>query len=107
MNWLLISIWLPVFGPLFIAHTADRGREFSRFAALAISLMTLVAAGILMSQGVAGALPAEAAWLTPDTGFDVKFSLGLDGLSLWLFGLSALLTVTSVLVSWLFKTMLP
>ena len=31
---------------------------------------------------------------------DIRFSLGLDGLSLWLFGLSALLLFTCVLVSW-------
>ena len=30
----------------------------------------------------------------------MQFAVGLDGLSVWLFGLSALLTVTAVLVSW-------
>ncbi|HVU87064.1 MAG TPA: NADH-quinone oxidoreductase subunit M [Pirellulales bacterium] len=33
-------------------------------------------------------------------GVEVRFSLALDGLSVWLFGLSALLVLTSVLVSW-------
>ena len=31
---------------------------------------------------------------------DIRFSVGLDGLGLWLFGLTALLVVSSVLVSW-------
>ncbi len=30
----------------------------------------------------------------------IHFAFGLDGLSVWLFGLSALLTFTAVLVSW-------
>ncbi len=38
-------------------------------------------------------------WLTMP-GVDIKFSLGIDGISVWLFGLSALLTVTCVLISW-------
>ena len=31
---------------------------------------------------------------------DVRFSVALDGLSLWLFGLTALLMVVAVLISW-------
>jgi NADH-quinone oxidoreductase subunit M len=41
----------------------------------------------------------EMPWLTEGI-FDVKLSLGLDGLSLWMFGLAALLSVTAVFVSW-------
>src|SRR5262245_27317918 len=41
--------------------------------------------------------PADGA---AGSGLDLEFSLGLDGLSIWLFGLSALLMVTAVLVSW-------
>jgi NADH-quinone oxidoreductase subunit M len=39
-------------------------------------------------------------WLPPSTGIDVRFSVGLDGLGVWLYGLSAILMVSSVLVSW-------
>lgn len=42
---------------------------------------------------------ANVRWLS-DSRFDIRFSVGLDGLSLWLFALSSLLMVTSVLVSW-------
>ena len=38
-------------------------------------------------------------WLTGGM-FDIRLSVGLDGLSLWLFGLSALLSVTAIFVSW-------
>jgi NADH-quinone oxidoreductase subunit M len=44
---------------------------------------------------------SKMSWLhAPESGLDLEFSLGLDGLSVWLFGLSALLMVTAVLVSW-------
>ena len=36
----------------------------------------------------------------PGTAVDIRLSLGLDGLSLWFFGLTTLLMVVSVLVSW-------
>lgn len=45
----------------------------------------------------------SGAWLKSTTGparWDIRLSLGLDGLSVWLFGLSALLMVTCVLASW-------
>jgi NADH-quinone oxidoreductase subunit M len=39
-------------------------------------------------------------WLPATTGIDVRFSLGLDGLGVWMYALSALLMVSAVLVSW-------
>jgi NADH-quinone oxidoreductase subunit M len=43
----------------------------------------------------------DVAWL-PWTGamIDIRFSIALDGLSLWLFALTSLLTVVAVLVGW-------
>ena len=43
----------------------------------------------------------DAAWLAGGGApVDIRFSVGLDGLGVWMFGLSALLFVTAVLVSW-------
>ena len=43
----------------------------------------------------------DVAWLAaPACPLDIRFSVALDGLSLWLFGLTALLMVVAVLVSW-------
>lgn len=39
-------------------------------------------------------------WIPETTGLDIRFSLGLDGLSLWMYGLSAVLMITAILVSW-------
>ncbi len=65
----------------------------------------LAAAGRVSRDAFAAEKTAYAAteryaWLPPSTGIDVRFSVGLDGLSLWMYGLSALLMVSSVLVSW-------
>jgi len=43
---------------------------------------------------------SDYAWMPLGSPVDIRFSLGLDGLSVWLYALSALLLVTSVLVSW-------
>ena len=43
----------------------------------------------------------DVAWLAAaGVPADVRFSIALDGLSLWLFGLTALLMVVAVLISW-------
>src|SRR5205085_11710659 len=73
---------------------------------LFITLLTLFCAGqLVLGYPAAGnstdfAL-TDASWLARGGApIDIRFSIGLDGLGVWLFGLSALLFVTSVLVSW-------
>ena len=39
-------------------------------------------------------------WLGAASGLDIRFTFALDGISLWLFALSALLMISAVLVSW-------
>jgi NADH-quinone oxidoreductase subunit M len=71
---------------------------------LVTSLVTLGLAIYLIANFNAGDdsfAMSNFTWLGDGSApINVQFSLGLDGLGLWLFGLSALLTVTSVLVSW-------
>ncbi len=68
------------------------------------SLLTLAAVDLVdlefRSGGESAFAVSDLAWLGPESHVDVRFSVGLDGLSLWLFGLSSLLLVTCVLVSW-------
>ncbi len=70
---------------------------------LAITIVTAVLAMILGYQfnavePVLGAV--DVSWLSAESGIDVRFALGLDGLSIWMFCLSAILMLTAVLVSW-------
>ncbi|HUY34447.1 MAG TPA: NADH-quinone oxidoreductase subunit M [Pirellulales bacterium] len=104
INLLLLTVFLPLAGAGMIWMRAESGRDTARWIALATSLATLACAARLVYQFVHAPGPPtgfEEPWLTSGgAGIDVRFSLGLDGLSVWLFGLSALLTLTSVLVSW-------
>ncbi|HEX7446059.1 MAG TPA: NADH-quinone oxidoreductase subunit M, partial [Pirellulales bacterium] len=78
------------------------GQSLARRIALVVSLVTLALAGWVTMQfdpATAATTGIDEPWFSSST-VDIRFSLGLDGISLWLFGLSALLTLTSVLVSW-------
>ncbi|MBS0211080.1 MAG: NADH-quinone oxidoreductase subunit M [Planctomycetes bacterium] len=98
MNLLLVTTFLPLLGVLAIWLTAEAGRANARRIALITSLVTLAFAAAVI-------LPEErplidVPWFSASNIVDIRFALGLDGLSLWMFGLSALLSVTAILVSW-------
>lgn len=109
---LLIAIFLPLLGAAVLWVVQPLGRDAVRYAALATTLLTLLAAVALCVQYVQaveanptlakeGVAVTNYDWLRPAIGsIDVKFSVGLDGLGVWMFGLSAVLMVTAVLVSW-------
>jgi len=104
---LLLVIATPLLGALVAWVMGSRGLTAVRQSAAVTATVTLVLAGWLIVRYLGdplseAALPyaiVELPWLTQGI-FDVRFSLGLDGLSLWMFGLSALLSLTAVLVSW-------
>lgn len=128
MNALLIAtVLLPLFGAVVLWVISPLGRPIVRLAALAVTLVTLLCAARLIvnfpiqasdaseSSAAEEAALAEAQttyassvpeeewrWVgqVPGVNFDIRFALGLDGLGLWMFGLTAVLMVTSVLVSW-------
>src|SRR4051812_44966462 len=109
MNGLLLAtVFLPLIGALALWIVAPLGREAVRWAALAVTIGTFICAARLIAN-----FPAESAeqasyaltewnWVgqVQNVNFDIRFALGLDGLGLWMVGLSALLMITSVLVSW-------
>ncbi|MFM8284290.1 MAG: NuoM family protein, partial [Planctomycetaceae bacterium] len=104
---LILAIVAPLVGAVVAWGMGARGPHAVRQSALVTALVTLGVVGLLILRALADPLLAsggvfaasEMPWLT-DGPLAVKLSLGLDGLSLWMFGLSALLTVTAVLVSW-------
>ncbi len=101
---LLAAIFSPLFGALCLA--APPLRRFARAWALVVVLFTLVLAALVVAEFPASGTPdgdyavTDWAWLGGGPLPDIRFSVGLDGLGVWLFGLSALLLVTAVLVSW-------
>lgn len=127
-NLLLISIFLPLVGAAILAAMTDAGHRATRGVALVFSLVTLAIAGYVVFQytqlpptGAAAVVAApedpstvalsqetrenfaavDYPWfVSEESGINIRLSLGLDGLGLWMYGLSALLTVVCVLVSW-------
>jgi NADH-quinone oxidoreductase subunit M len=104
---LLLTIFLPLVGAIGMWIVAPMGRHAVRVAALAVTLLTLFCAAQLVvgfpATGIHGTdfAVTDAVWLSGSGApVDIRFSVGLDGLGVWLFGLSALLFVTAVLVSW-------
>lgn len=108
-NLLRIAVFLPSAGALVIALLGPRRHEaeqnFARWMALATSLATLVLAVLLAANFGIGtdefAVSEAGLWFGDGRGqVDIRLSLGLDGLSLWLFGLTALLMILAIAVSW-------
>jgi len=102
---LLTTVLLPLAGALVLGG----GREAARRIALVASLSALGCAVALVAAYPGGPQPSagnefaatDVAWLGwSGAPIDVRVSIALDGLSLWLFALTALLVVVSVLVSW-------
>ncbi len=104
---LIGAILLPLVAAVVVLLAARNQPDWARWITLATSLVTLVAAAVLITACVDDAAATDAyvvsfdrPWLAADMPLDVRFSVGLDGISLWLFGLTALLNLTAVLVSW-------
>src|SRR5262245_50806193 len=101
-----ITIFFPLAGALLIWSAAGMGRAFARSVALLFTLATLVMSIALVARFPAqgdvseGFAVTDFPWLGDSPLFDIHYAVGLDGLGLWLFALSALLMVTAVLVSW-------
>ena len=100
---LVTTIFLPLVGVLLIGAFSGMGKFAVRQCALVTTLVTFGLVCVLIAHyNPHGGTFAESSfpWLKASSALGVRLSLGLDGLSIWLFGLSALLMVTSVLVSW-------
>jgi len=104
MDWTTLALswtlWTPLIGA-FLLMLVPKGQDLvARAVALTITLITLGMAGVLFlgfNPNITGYQFVEQfAWL-PDYG--VSYFLGIDGVSLWLVGLTALLSVFAVALS--------
>src|SRR3990172_8220934 len=98
---LLAVVCVPLFGAILVAAWPGDPVRTPRLLALVSACLSLAAALIIaggFDRTLAGAqMVTDWDWL-PSLG--IKFQVGLDGISLWLVVLTALLSVTAVLVSW-------
>jgi NADH-quinone oxidoreductase subunit M len=99
---LLIILFLPLAGALLLHGS----RQWMQIGALVVTVAVLVLTGVAVARfpidcGSELIGDFDARWLDwSTTTIDVRFHVALDGLSLWLFALTSLLTVVVVLVSW-------
>ena len=98
---LLTTIALPFIGAVVFGLLGSE--RIAKAGTLAITIVTALLAIYLGSQfdgseAVLGVV--DASWLSPESGIDIRLAVGLDGLSIWMFCLSAILMLTAVLVSW-------
>lgn len=105
---LVVSLFLPTLGAVVIWTGAAPPRQ----TALAVSLFVLAGAVLLLASYPAAVSPAQRVpgefaviedlgWLGVTTPWlDIRLSVGLDGLSILFYVLTALLTLVAVLVSW-------
>ena len=107
VTMLIGAILLPLVAAVVLLSGVIRNPQLARWISLTISVVTLLVAMLLIAAHVDDAAASgeyvvsfDRSWLGENSPLDVRFSLGLDGISLWLFGLTAVLMVTAVLVSW-------
>ena len=96
------AIWLPIcFGFLILATGSDRSAGYVRVMALIGALLGLVATLPLISwfDGSTAAMQfTEVAEWIPR--FNVRYALGVDGISMWFIPLTAFITVIVVIAGW-------
>lgn len=105
MDYLLL---ITVFLPAAAAVVLGGNRNSVRWFALIATVATLVCAVVLVAHyphadpGVReNFAQVDAPWFAwTGLPLNIRFTIALDGLSLWLFALTALLMVVAVLVSW-------
>ena len=105
---LVASIFLPTLAAIVIWTGAGPPRQTALVVGLATLAIALTLAAFYpggMQEG--GLVPGQfaviddLAWMGQSTPWlDIRLSMGLDGLSLWFYLLTALLTVVAVAVSW-------
>ena len=103
---LLGTLFVPLVGVGVIWVVAPLGDRAVRWIALLVASVSLICSTAIVFSSEAATQAelavTDVAWLANSsvTPLDVRFHVGLDGLSLWMFGLSPLLTLTAILVSW-------
>jgi NADH-quinone oxidoreductase subunit M len=112
---LVITVFLPIIGSVALVLMPRADDHRARVIALGIALATLAFSLILLAgfhsevkdpqfafggaDGRYGLSWGGSSSEAPDRP-DIRFALGLDGISLWLFVLTALLMITAICSSW-------
>lgn len=99
---LSLSIWLPVFfGLLVLATSTKNNQSFSKILALFGSVVSFLPT-VALVRDFDGSLAAmqfveKTSWIER---FNINYSLGIDGISIWFVFLTAFITILVVLAAW-------
>ena len=101
MSLLDIVIAVPLIGFLIVLFLPKSGTETIKRATFVISILVFLAS-LLLIPGVLGnagamSLVTDAPWMTYP---NIRYHVGIDGVSLWLILLTTFLTPIAVLISW-------
>ena len=102
MGLLSLAIWLPIaFGALLLAIGRDERAGLVRAVSLAGALLSFAVTIPLVTGFDAGTAAMQfvenVAWVDR---FNIRYHLGVDGLSVWFVPLTAFITVITVIAGW-------
>jgi NADH-quinone oxidoreductase subunit M len=101
---LTVLVFLPLLGALLVAATPSKAAGLQRGLTLVTTLVTAWIGLTLCAQfdgrSAAAQFNESAAWFTLPGGVPARFRLGMDGISVLLVGLTALLGPVVVLSTW-------
>jgi NADH-quinone oxidoreductase subunit M len=105
---LAITVLLPLIGSLVLVLLPRLTAQTARQIGLAFTLVTLALSLVFLLAFHADVTTPQFAFTSSDGHYglswierpDIRFALGLDGLSLWLFFLTSLLMITAIAASW-------
>ena len=108
MNLLSLLIFIPLIGALLVAFLPGKGPTLFRWIALAVTLIEVVLSAVVYAQYVPGnsgyQLLEQADWITLPLGSlgvaSIDYLVGIDGISLPLVILSAVVMLVGVISSW-------
>jgi len=99
---LSLVTWLPIIGGVAVLATGDdRRADTARWLSLSVAIVTLLATLPLYTQfhsaSFAMQFVEDHAWIEA---FNIRYRLGIDGISLWLILLTSFSTVLVVVSAW-------
>ncbi|HEU5339364.1 MAG TPA: NADH-quinone oxidoreductase subunit M [Sulfuricaulis sp.] len=99
---LSVVTWLPIFGGIAVLFTgSDRHADYARQLSLAIAVLTFLVTLPLYANFNSGTYAMQFvedhAWIEA---FNIRYRLGIDGISLWLILLTSFSTVLVVISAW-------
>ncbi len=98
--WLTLLICLPLTGAMLCMLADERERTSHWLALATTAIIFVITIGLFISYGAGGAgwlLHEDAIWIDR---YGIRYSLGMDGISLLLVLLTAFLHLIAVLASW-------